>query len=118
MRWLGGRWAVKEAARKAVGAARCGWKDVWVKVEEGGRVECVVRVRRKNVEPVDTGRGILEKEDATLNSEQRKEPEMGEEWKGEDEGRIARCSISHDGEYVTAVVLAIEENGAGLEGLE
>jgi holo-[acyl-carrier protein] synthase len=57
-----------------VGAERCGWKQVVVDVEKGGRVGAVVRQRR-----------------------------------GEGEGRIARGSISHDGQYVIAVVMAAEE---------
>lgn len=70
-RWLAGRFAAKEAARKAApgGAASLGWKDVLVRVGQGeatGRPEVVY-----------TG-----------------------------EGRVGKLSISHDGEYVVATVLA------------
>jgi phosphopantetheinyl transferase (holo-ACP synthase) len=85
VRWLGGRWCVKEAARKAVGAGQVGWKDVWTRIEPGGRVECAIRTKRLDIEPQDSS------------------------------ARLARCSISHDGEYVTAVVMAVEESGQGLE---
>ncbi|CAI7658535.1 unnamed protein product [Penicillium glandicola] len=73
-RWLAGRFAAKEAARKAApsGAASIGWKDVMVRVQEdGGRF----------------GEGNALDGDAS-------------------EGRVAKLSISHDGEYVVATVLA------------
>ncbi|KAE8338862.1 hypothetical protein BDV24DRAFT_137044 [Aspergillus arachidicola] len=71
-RWLAGRFAAKEAARKAApnGAASLGWKDVMVRVSETdrGRPEVV----------------YLDGETA----------------------RIGKLSISHDGDYVVATVLA------------
>ncbi|OJJ76829.1 hypothetical protein ASPBRDRAFT_49859 [Aspergillus brasiliensis CBS 101740] len=73
-RWLAGRFAAKEAARKAAthGAAHISWKDVVVTVgEDGGRPEVV----------------YLEGE-------------------GEEAGRVGKLSISHDGEYVVAMVVA------------
>ncbi|KAL1957262.1 hypothetical protein VTO42DRAFT_6168 [Malbranchea cinnamomea] len=73
-RWLAGRFAAKEAARKAApgGAASISWKDVMVRVEDetGGRPEVV----------------YLQKGGA-----------MAE---------LGKLSISHDGEYVVATVLA------------
>lgn len=71
-RWLAGRFAAKEAARKAApgGAASIGWKDVCVRTEKegaGGRPEVVYQ-------------GL--------------------------DNRVAKLSISHDGEYVVATVLA------------
>lgn len=71
-RWLAGRFAAKEAARKAApnGASSLGWKDVMVRVG-------------------DTGRG---------------RPEIVY-FDGET-ARIGKLSISHDGEYVVATVLA------------
>ncbi|PLB40521.1 holo-ACP synthase [Aspergillus candidus] len=77
-RWLAGRFAAKEAARKAApgGAASLGWKDVLVRAgEEKGGV-------RGAPEVVFLGRG-----------------------EGEPD-RLGRLSISHDGEYVVATVLA------------
>ena len=80
-RWLAGRFAAKEAARKAApgGAVSVGWKDVMVRIdaEARGRPE-VVYVREG-------------KEGAV--------------------GRVGRLSISHDGEYVVATVLAAGEVG-------
>ncbi|RDW67165.1 holo-ACP synthase [Aspergillus mulundensis] len=76
-RWLAGRFAAKEAGRKAArgGAKAVGWKDVVVRVSDGaaeGRPDIVLFDDSE-----DGGRG-----------------------------RIGRLSISHDGEYVVATVLA------------
>ncbi|KAL2218136.1 4'-phosphopantetheinyl transferase superfamily [Thermoascus aurantiacus ATCC 26904] len=78
-RWLAGRFAAKEAARKAApgGASSIGWKDVLVRAEE-------------------TGAGPGRPEVVYLNRN-------GE---GEGGGRVGKLSISHDGEYVVATVLA------------
>lgn len=84
-RWLAGRFAAKEAARKAApgGAASIGWKDVVVSVQEDeSGVERTSR--RPEVVYLDAGDG-----------EGRGAP-----------GRVGRLSISHDGEYVVATVLA------------
>ncbi|KAL4983248.1 4'-phosphopantetheinyl transferase superfamily [Aspergillus falconensis] len=76
-RYLAGRFAAKEAGRKAArgGAKGVGWKDV------------VVRV---------AGDGAEGRPDVVLFD------------RGEDggRGRVGRLSISHDGEYVVATVLA------------
>ncbi|KAL4993605.1 4'-phosphopantetheinyl transferase superfamily [Aspergillus recurvatus] len=76
-RWLAGRFAAKEAGRKAArgGAKGVGWKDVVVRVADGGadgRPDVILFDRGE-----DGGRG-----------------------------RVGRLSISHDGEYVVATVLA------------
>lgn len=88
-RWLAGRFAAKEAARKAApgGAASIGWKDVVVSVQEadGGAVDGTSRRPEVVYLPAgagDAGRG------------------------GSGPGRVGRLSISHDGEYVVATVLA------------
>lgn len=73
--WMGGRWAAKEAARKAVGATVLGWKDV--------------RVERDEL----TGRPTI-----LWKLERGSSPNV------EHEGRL---SISHDGDYVVATVLAV-----------
>jgi holo-[acyl-carrier protein] synthase len=88
-RWLAGRFAAKEAARKAApgGAASLGWKDV------------VVRVPRDS-----------ETENSALVAAQEgtsRRPEIV--FLGNGEGRpdrLGRLSISHDGDYVVATVLA------------
>lgn len=82
-RWLAGRFAAKEAARKAApgGAASIGWKDVVVEVKDD-EIAGEGLSRRPEVVYRAGGGG-----DATP-------------------GRVGRLSISHDGEYVVATVLA------------
>lgn len=76
--WLAGRWAAKEAAKKAWGAQTLGFKDVRVEVCEGGAVQMVCSGWRK------------------LAADQQ--PERVEQ--------LGRLSISHDGEYAIATVMA------------
>jgi holo-[acyl-carrier protein] synthase len=76
--WLAGRWAAKEAAKKAWGAHMLGFKDVRVEVCEGGGVQIVSSGWR-------TGAGGQ----LTERAEQ-----------------VGRLSISHDGEYAIATVMA------------
>ncbi|KAJ5580017.1 uncharacterized protein N7459_006002 [Penicillium hispanicum] len=84
-RWLAGRFAAKEAARKAApdGAASIGWKDVMVQIQKDGRADV-------------HGEGVSRRPEIVY---------MGREEDGSP-GRVARLSISHDGEYVVATVLA------------
>ncbi|KAL4937654.1 hypothetical protein BDV06DRAFT_202465 [Aspergillus oleicola] len=91
-RWLAGRFAAKEAGRKAArgGAGKVSWKDVVVRVSESS----------------ESGRnsdGNGEGEDAGDTSSKRPEVILFDQCP---EGRVARLSISHDGEYVVATVLA------------
>jgi holo-[acyl-carrier protein] synthase len=82
-RWLGGRFAAKEAARKALGATTLGWKDVRVEIKDStGQSQIVCAMRNEEDE-------IVEHE--------------------------ARLSISHDGDYVVATVLAAEPQQAAPE---
>lgn len=78
-RWLAGRFAAKEAARKAApgGAASLGWKDVMIRVQ--------------NIESAD---GVS------------RPPEIIYLGHGDRAARFGRLSISHDGDYVVATVLA------------
>jgi holo-[acyl-carrier protein] synthase len=76
--WLAGRWAAKEAAKKAWGAQMLGFKDVRVEVSEGGAVQIVSSGWRT------TAVG--------------QPPEPAEQ--------VGRLSISHDGEYAIATVMA------------
>ena len=119
LRFIGGRWAVKEAARKAVGAERCAWKDVLVRVREGGALDCVIRTK----ESVEKGikRDFMEEEhtDSKMNVENEPVRRLEVEQRyhisrDEDKGQVAMCSISHDGEYVTAMVLAVREDVTSL----
>lgn len=84
-RWLAGRFAAKEAARKAApsGAASIGWKDVMVRIQEdGGKF----------------GEGVSRRPEIVYLGNMQDE--------GSSEGRVAKLSITHDGEYVVATVLA------------
>lgn len=76
-RWLAGRFAAKEAARKAApgGAASIGWKDVLVQAAPA------------------TAAGSGRPEVVFLGKE----------------SRVGKLSISHDGDYVVATVLAAGE---------
>ncbi|KAI1938942.1 hypothetical protein LOZ66_003019 [Ophidiomyces ophidiicola] len=73
-RWLAGRFAAKEAARKAApGGASCiSWKEVIVRAEPGGNGK----------------------------------PEIVYARNAADHGQIGKLSISHDGDYVVATVMA------------
>src|SRR2546423_1384530 len=72
--WLAGRWAAKEAAKKAWGAQTLGFKDVRVEICEGGSIQIVCHGWK------------------TLAMGQS--PQKGEQ--------VGRLSISHDGEYAVA----------------
>jgi holo-[acyl-carrier protein] synthase len=76
--WLAGRWAAKEAARKAWGAQTLGFKDVRVEICEGGEVQIVCH--------------------GWKTSAVGQPPEEAEQ--------VGRLSISHDGEYAVAMVIA------------
>jgi len=85
-RWLAGRFAAKEAARKAAphGAGSLSWKDIIVRMEEdcGGCSQTVPGSSRRP-EVLYVGK-------------------LGDK----DGGRLAKLSIAHDGDYVVATVLA------------
>lgn len=97
-RWLAGRFAAKEAARKAApgGAAALGWKDVVIRVPEASEI----------LEGQGTSTGM----EANVSQEQEgisRRPEIVFRGNGKDQpDRLGRLSISHDGEYVIATVLA------------
>ncbi|KAH8690862.1 4'-phosphopantetheinyl transferase superfamily protein [Talaromyces proteolyticus] len=76
-RWLAGRFAAKEAARKAApgGASSIGWKDVLVRAAPS------------------TAAGSGRPEVVYLGVE----------------SRVGKLSISHDGEYIVATVLAADD---------
>lgn len=96
-RWLAGRFAAKEAARKAApdGAASLGWKDVEVRVPRDNHVE-----GKGQVDGDDVGEFVPEEGTS-------RRPEIVFLGGGGDRpDRLGRLSISHDGEYVVATVLA------------
>ncbi|PGH06812.1 hypothetical protein AJ79_06455 [Helicocarpus griseus UAMH5409] len=77
-RWLAGRFAAKEAARKAApgGASTISWKDVMVSIDRDGG---------------------------------SKKPEIVYLKDGGACGELGKLSISHDGDYVVATVLAVSD---------
>ena len=102
IRWLAGRFAAKEAAKKAApfGAAGMGWKDVLVRVPTDSRSH-----DRDASGTSGSGRPeIVYLEHADGN--EVGVPSAGGQIQGGLRGRIGRLSISHDGDYVVATVLA------------
>lgn len=94
-RWLAGRFAAKEAARKAApcGAASIGWKQVMVRVQEESDTISGAETGTYNATQAD---GVSRRPEIVY---------LGTREDGSD-SRIGRLSISHDGDYVTATVLA------------
>ena len=74
--WLGGRWAAKEAAKKAWGASLLSFRDLRVETTSDGNLLVVCALM-----------------------------EGGQPGQSFDE-QVAKLSLSHDGEYATANVLA------------
>ena len=82
--WLAGRWAAKEAAKKAWGATHLSFTDLKVETEIGGSVQIVC----------DVGRGSEDGSKSLPNDSNRVTEQ------------IAQLSISHDGDYTIATVIA------------
>lgn len=74
--WLGGRWAAKEAAKKAWGASLLSFRDLRIETEPSGNVVVI----------------------CALLSEEGSHQEFDEQ--------VAKLSLSHDGDYAVATVLA------------
>lgn len=139
-RWLAGRFAAKEAARKAApgGAATVGWKDVIVTRGEGNAetnsnsrilsslptgsaaVEDTTTAAAAEDEPGSENGNESEGGGLEIGSGRRRKRFSGRASRSKDSGRpdivyldpqggpgrMAKLSISHDGEYVVATVLA------------
>jgi phosphopantetheine--protein transferase-like protein len=86
-KFLAGRWAAKEAVVKACSWRRLMFDEIMVLREEGG----------KRVYGV-----ILDEREVRTTT--------GEGGQCEPAGQVVRLSISHDGEYATAVCLAADES--------
>ena len=88
-KFLAGRWAAKEAVVKACSWRRLMFDEIMVLKEEGGkRIYGVILDEREVM-----GRYV-------------------EEIQGEPAGQVVQLSISHDGEYATAVCLAADESSS------
>lgn len=88
--WLAGRWAAKEAAKKAWGAALIGWKDVRVEIDEAAPGTIGASKPVKIVCQPSPNPGI----------------DFGESEHQQALRQEGRLSISHDGEYCVATVIA------------
>ena len=86
-KFLAGRWAAKEAVVKACSWRRLMFDEIMILKEEGGkRVYGVILDEREVRRTVD------------------------EDGHGEPAGQVVQISISHDGDYATAVCLAAHES--------
>jgi len=115
-RWLAGRFAAKEAARKAApgGAASVGWKDVVV-IREDERTTAFGSGSNTTAADSESASGTGSK-GRTKTSVERIREMRRERGSGKPgivyldanggPGKMGRLSISHDGEYVVATVLA------------
>jgi holo-[acyl-carrier protein] synthase len=74
--WLGGRWAAKEAAKKAWGAALLSFRDLRIETEPDGNIVVVC--------------ALLPRGGCSHDFDEQ----------------VAKVSISHDGDYAVATVLA------------
>ena len=110
-RHLAGRWAAKEAVIKACTWRRLVLSDVQILKHEGSE-----RVYGVILDQVKEREGLRRREEGIDLS---KEVEVGmQDAEDERAGQIVKVSISHDGEYATAVCLAAEEPGEGDVGGE
>lgn len=96
VRWLAGRWAAKEAAMKAWGAGLITWKNIKVDVDsEAPFLEGSSRPVKVECHPYT--------EDVLRYAKERGEdPAVGKKILRQD----GRLSISHDGDYCVATVIA------------
>ncbi|BDD56027.1 hypothetical protein MPDQ_004834 [Monascus purpureus] len=97
IRWLAGRFAAKEAAKKAapLGAAGVGWKDV------------LVRVPRDDEDNSGVALGSGRPEIVYLDRPMTGDAQWVQAEARGAKGRVGKLSISHDGDYVVATVLAV-----------
>jgi holo-[acyl-carrier protein] synthase len=80
--WLAGRWAAKEAAKKAWDASLLSFRDLRVEAEPSGAVQVVCCTTAIN------GAWTISADPKTVTEQ------------------VAQLSISHDGDYTVATVLA------------
>ena len=91
------RFAAKEATIKAVSTRTLSWHDIAI---HNGLVKPVLVVKSASCAI-----------DSALDAELRhRDQSTGKIEDDETEGQVARLSISHDGEYATAVVLAVDDH--------
>jgi holo-[acyl-carrier protein] synthase len=89
-KFLAGRWAAKEAVVKACSWRRLMFDEIMVLKEQGGKRVYGVILDEREV--------------------RREDHEGSEDVQAEPAGQVVQLSISHDGEYATAVCLAADES--------
>ncbi|KAI9704851.1 MAG: hypothetical protein M1836_006631 [Candelina mexicana] len=136
--WLAGRFAAKEAAFKAVSTRRLSWHDITIRDDRttqptedrcslstksssssGSQIKpyALIHTPKKSASPSDVRTIGGTWAEGTGKSATREDADRpGGVYGGwESEGQIAELSISHDGDYATAVVLAV--NSASEESM-
>ena len=110
-RYLAGRWAAKEAVVKACSWRRLMFDEIQIRKDEGSRRVYGVILDRPEVRRAMRGEGWGREDETIMN-----EALTGEEGEEDEDipGQIVKISISHDGEYATAVCLAAEETNGTL----
>jgi holo-[acyl-carrier protein] synthase len=103
-RYLAGRWAAKEAVVKACSWRRLVFDEIQILREEGSESKRVYGVILDRAEV----RRAMGRDGWGAKDETRGEA-LVEEVDEDIPGQIVKISISHDGEYATAVCLAAEE---------
>jgi holo-[acyl-carrier protein] synthase len=108
-RFLAGRWAAKEAVVKACAWRKLTFDEIQIRKDAGSRRVYGVVLDKPEVRKAM--RQMKNGEDARSGDTASQEHTV----EGEEEapaGQIVKISISHDGEYATAVCLAAEGDGA------
>ncbi|KAK3678391.1 hypothetical protein LTR78_001688 [Recurvomyces mirabilis] len=130
VRYLSGRWAAKEAAIKAVGHRRLSFRHVQILPSlpppRSGPLYALILDKPAsayNRTVQKDGSDSEESPDDSLSPNETPsgrnrsilttDPIPGELQNDDVDGQIAKISISHDGEYATAVCLAVEEPREG-----
>jgi holo-[acyl-carrier protein] synthase len=105
-RFLAGRWAAKEAVVKACSWRRLMFDEIQILKDEGSKRVYGVVLDRSEV------RGAMRRKHVGHEDVCVQEQDVEEEDEAS-AGQIVKISISHDGEYATAVCLAADESSAG-----
>lgn len=106
-RFLAGRWAAKEAVVKACSWRRLMFDEIQILKDAGSKRIYGVVLDRPEV------RGTMRQKDVGQDGgldDSRSLDQAVEEEEDSPAGQVVKVSISHDGEYATAVCLAADES--------
>jgi holo-[acyl-carrier protein] synthase len=109
--YLAGRWAAKEAVVKA-----CHWRKLTLgqvqimQDRESGRIYGIILDGEAKGYKVNTGSGKGAGKEVE-GSEEEGNPREGLVEMEQEPGQVVRVSISHDGDYATAVCIAASDEG-------